>query len=65
MSNCEKLVKELADKLGFHLILTGLISWVEWQNKGIFTDEDEYIGSVLAKLKDAQAAYVARYTTNA
>lgn len=60
-----KELKETLRKHGFHIVMTALIDWVELENKRIFTDEDEYIPSVLAKLKEAQAAYIARYTTNA
>ena len=69
MSNCEKQMKEILDKLGFHIVMDGLITWVEnkaeYNNQKIYTAEDEYIPSVLSRLKEAQAAYIARYCSNA
>lgn len=69
MSNCEKQVKEVCDKLGFHAVMLGLINWVEnraeYNSEKIFTVEDEYLGSVLDKLREAQNTYVARYTCSA
>jgi hypothetical protein len=69
MTNSEKQVKELCDKLGFHNIILGLISWVEnkteYCGEKIYTAKDEYIPAVLDKLKEAHAAYIARYCTNA
>jgi hypothetical protein len=69
MSNCEKSIKEICDKHGFfsvcHAILTYVENRVEYCGEKIYAAEDKDIPSVISRLKEACAAYVARFCTNA